>query len=76
MDTYGNTPGRLAYPFAMACLPQASARFHLHDRAIVLHAICLCGNGAPEAGAMTHAPHRWLWQTFEFPDFSRVADPT
>ena|SRR5271165_846574 len=41
MDTYGYGPIRLAYPLAMACLPQTSARFLLHDRAIVLWAICL-----------------------------------
>ena len=41
MDTYGNRLRRLAYPLAMGCLPQASARLFLHDRVIVLQAISL-----------------------------------
>jgi hypothetical protein len=35
MDTYGNRPGRLAYPLAMACLPQSSTRFLLLVPAIL-----------------------------------------
>ena len=41
MDTYGNRPGRVAYPLAMAYLLRGSTCFLMFVRPIILQAIYL-----------------------------------